>query len=210
MAREDLTGRVFGRLMVIGFDHMNSHRASMWACRCSCGIEKAVLRASLINGLTRSCGCFHKEQISTSNGMAETSFYHRWEGLIARCTNKKDRSWSGYGGRGIKVCNEWLEFNNFRHDMHQEYLEHIERHGAKNTSLDRIDNEGPYSKENCRWATRKEQANNRRSNRLIELEGQRNTVGRWSEILGINRSVIEGRLRSGWSVERALTTEVIK
>ena len=116
--------------------------------------------------------------------------------MISRVANPNIRQWADYGGRGITVCDRWREFENFAKDMGSTFSPELQ--------LDRIDNDGPYSPENCRWATRTEQARNKRNNRRIEVNGVTLTLVEWSERLGIDQDNISNRLRRGWTVERAL------
>ena len=116
-----------------------------------------------------------------------------------RCENPGSTQWPHYGGRGITVCARWQDFANFFADMGER---------PANCTLDRIDNDGPYSPENCRWATQKEQTNNRRRNRMITFGGETKTLQQWAERTGINHSTILMRFKLGWPVERALTTPV--
>lgn len=137
--------------------------------------------------------------------LQRTGFYYSWCQMKARCNNPHSKSYTNYGGRGITVCKEWLSFENFYKDLYVKWLFHSKL--FKSTSIDRIDNNGNYCKENCRWATSKVQSNNRRSNRMLEHCGQVLNVKEWSEKLGIKQTTITQRLDYyGWSVERALTT----
>jgi len=201
----ELSGSVFGRLVVRAFSHIKNH-VSYWTCVCSCGTVKTVCRSALVSGATVSCGCFSREKakahivsLNTTHGMGNTPEYHSWCSMLGRCFNTKDKSWPRYGGRGITVCEDWQEsFEAFYKDM-----------GPKPTpkhSIDRVDNSGSYCKENCRWATPKEQANNRRSSVFISYNGESHTVPEWSEIVGINMRTLYTRFNRGWSPEEALTT----
>lgn len=137
--------------------------------------------------------------------LQKTGFYNSWCKMKSRCLKENDPSYSRYGGRGITVCERWLSFENFYKDMYTQWLFHSRL--FPNTSIDRIDNDGSYCKENCRWATKKQQSNNRSSNRIIEHDGQSLSLREWSEKLGIKRTTITQRLDSyGWSVDRALAT----
>ncbi len=146
----DLTGNQFGRLFVVSQNVDKSPYGIYWDCQCSCGKTHTVLGASLRQGLTKSCGCLKKERFFV-HGKNESKEYHAWEGMIGRCTNKKNLRYYQYGGRGVTVCNRWLKFENFYQDMGDCPVGH---------SLDRIDNNMGYEPLNCRWATPEQQQRN--------------------------------------------------
>lgn len=127
--------------------------------------------------------------------------YHIWYGIIQRCNNPKNHAYGHYGGRGIKACARWQGEDGFEH-----FMEDMGARPDKNVSIDRIDNNGDYCPENCRWADKKTQGNNRRDNRPITFNGKTQNLTQWAEELGINRNTLHTRLNRGWSVERALMT----
>ncbi len=155
-------------------------------------------------------GQFYKGMVGAhrSHGLTKTQIYRIFNGLKDRCNNVKNHKYPNYGGRGIK--NLWIDFESFYADMGKSYEAHIEKHGSKDTSIDRIDNNGNYCKENCRWATWKTQQRNRGNNRLVTFNGVTKTVAEWGDITGIAAPLIGDRIRTGWSIEKALTKKGLK
>jgi hypothetical protein len=204
---EDLQGRVYGRLTVIGPGVRVKNRAH-WLCRCECGVESYKRAETLKNGQTRSCGCLRVETTTknkTTHGMARVGDrrspeYKVWASMKNRCADPKSQRWASYGGRGIRVCDRWLHsFENFYADM-----------GARPSArhqIDRKDNDGPYSPDNCHWVTPLANANNKARSRLIEFGGRSMSMSQWAREVGLDSHALAYRLdRAGWSVEKSLTT----
>ena len=199
-----MVGKVFGRLTVDALHSKDSVGRKSWVCSCECGGIKVATGDNLRRGLTQSCGCLQKQRASDASithGMARTPTYIVWANMVARCTNSESQSWHNYGGRGITVCERWLTFSNFLEDMGER---------PEGMSLDRRDNSKGYEPGNCRWATREEQANNTRSNLVIEFEGQKKSASEWGRERGIPGYLVAQRIRRGWSAYRAITQPVVK
>jgi len=179
-------------------------------CLCECGNEVIVNPRGLRFGTTRSCGCYMREQVTKanrthgeSNWVRNTPEYRAWCHMKGRCNDERDKSYPDYGGRGIRVCDEWQE-------NYKAFLDAIGRRPSPTHSLDRIDVNGNYQPGNVRWATRKRQNNNTRANRFIDFGGERLTLSEWSDRTGIGSSTIAYRIKAGWAVEHALTMGVRK
>lgn len=207
----DLTGKRFGRLIVIGFSHRDQHKNKLWYCRCDCGNESIVRGGNLVSGGSTSCGCYRRER-RTKHGHSKrgkiSPEYHAWQAIFQRCTNPNDVQWYLYGERGISICEGWHEFKNFFADLR--------KRPNRSYSIDRIDNDGNYScghcpectknewVANCRWATKKQQSRNRRNNHLIVYKGQTKTVAGWAEYSGLEYRTLLSRIEFGWSIEDAI------
>lgn len=196
-----LIGRVYGRLTVI--ERLGNGRHYRFLCRCECGKETIVGSSNLYSS-TRSCGCLRDEKRAaalTTHGMGDSTENIIWHNMRNRCNNTHNHAYQDYGGRGIKVCPEWdASFEAFYRDMG---LRPSPLH-----TLDRIDNNKGYSPDNCRWATWKEQQNNRRGNRHLEFRGEIKTCAEWSKEIGISPATLCKRLEWGWTVEKALIQAV--
>lgn len=196
-------GDVFGRWTVVT---ANIKRNERWSCECSCecGNVGIVRNAKLLSGKSKSCGCLRDENLTTHGATRrcirkDSHEYWIWNTIVQRCTNPKVKNWHDYGGRGITVCDRWLAYENFIYDM-----------GKRPTtghSIERKDNSAGYSPENCHWATRPEQARNKRNNRIIELFGRKQHLAGWAREYGIGHTLIISRIKRGWTVLDAVTTK---
>ena len=193
----DLTGKRFGKLVVIKLSENRTNGGDLkWLCKCDCGNFKEIIGRSLRHGLTTSCGC--KTRKFKDKTIKEVPLYAVRATMIARCYNQNNHKYKRYGARGIKVCDEWKKsFLSF-------YLWAIENGYKKGLTIDRINNDGNYEPNNCRWTTFKQQANNTSANRIIECKGEKHNLCEWSRITGIKRETIARRLNKGWEVEKAL------
>lgn len=196
----DLTGERFGRLLVLQRDGCNKHGQVKWYCECECGTRKHILGICLSRGETQSCGCLHRElvaQINLRHGMTKTPIYAIWHSMMQRCYDKNSQAFNRYGGRGINVCDKWQTFEGFYEDMGNK---------PDNLSMERKDVNGDYSPENVVWADAKTQANNRRSNVMLEHNGKRQTMQQWCDELGLKIGTVWARINVyGYSVEKSLT-----
>jgi hypothetical protein len=203
----DLVAERFTRLLVQS-EHptRNSFGHRMWSCQCDCGSLKIASTNELRRGLVKSCGCLRRElgRSRTAPGGPMDNRLHEgrnrpeyrvWRGLLTRTLNPKSKDFPRYGGRGIRVCERWREsFTNFFEDMGQR--------PSPSYSIDRIDNDGPYSPENCRWATRSEQSRNTSQVRLFTIRGETKTIADWAEHFGLTWDAMYSRVRRGWTEER--------
>lgn len=203
---KDLTGQRFNKLTVIKFSHFDKKKNSYWLCKCDCGNEKVVRRCHLIRGGVQSCGCVVYEGRGTyKNGWRTHGLWSKnkrlckiWNCMLDRCLNDKNEHYKYYGGRGISICKEWKE-------SFESFIEWALNNGYQdNLSIDRIDVNGNYCPENCRWATQEEQANNKNSNIFITYKGKTMTSTQWSKETGLSRGMIEGRYHRGWKPEDIL------
>lgn len=204
---QDLTGRRFHRVQVEAYAGVKltgkRTRIHYWHCRCSCRTKFTTCTNNLVSGHTKSCGCYHADAIAARNfkhGYRHTPTYTSWAGMLSRCNDPNCRSYSDYGGRGIRVCRRWQDrehgFSNFVSDMGLR---------PRGTTLDRKRVNEDYGPGNCRWATPKEQARNKRTNRLLTAGGRTQCLAAWAEELGLSVTTLSGRLKT-WSLYKALTT----
>lgn len=194
----DLTGQRFARWLVKSRDETTS-RPTVWFCVCDCGTEKRVIGRSLRNGRSKSCGCWASQENVrrfTTHGMHKHPAYFSWRAMLNRCNLPGDPGYPEYGARGIVVCDQWRTFEQFWEDMGPTW--------QKGLSIDRMEVNGNYEPNNCRWATAKQQANNRRDNQIIPTAHGPMTVSEASQYFGVNRSTIMRRMRDGWDRNRLL------
>jgi len=195
----------YGLLTVLGRDPQDGGYSFV---RCDCGTEKRVQNYHMRKGNTRSCGCLHKKlssaragvmhKANTKHGMARSKVMSVWFGMRQRCNNPNSRFFSHYGGRGITICERWDKFENFLEDMGEP---------GPDMTLDRIDNSKGYEPSNCRWATRKDQQNNRRACRYVTYKGETKTISEWAAETGIHRNTLDERIAKGWPLERVFNPE---
>lgn len=207
----DRVGQRYGRLLVIERAYSPAYKSAVWLCQCDCGRQVIASGWNLSRSYmpTRSCGCLRRDMLinrNSTHGKAKkdaplSAEYTTWQNIKRRTTtNVNSPSFSDYGARGIVVCERWLHsFENFLADMGPR--------PSPQHSIDRINNDGPYAPENCRWATPEEQHNNKRNNHFLTFQDQTMTIAQWAEKrTDISEPSLRHRIKNGWSIERALTT----
>lgn len=195
--RKNLKNQTFGSWFVEEYDESKKK----WKLKCKCGnIGYAKTYTLLSGGSTRCCKCRDKVVglKNSTHRLSKTKLHGVWNTMKQRCSNPNNSKYQDYGGRGIIVCDEW------RKDFKAFYLWAISNGYLEGLSIDRIDVNGDYAPDNCRWVTEKVQANNIRRNRIIVYNEERHTLSEWAEIKGIQRKTLDQRLKRGWTVERAL------
>ncbi len=201
----DLMGKAFGKLVVVSKVKMPDNK-TRWLCKCECGKEKIIRTASLLMGDTKSCGCLRDyvtKHKNLSHGLSGTKEYIIWGGIVARCYDEKNQAYPSYGGRGILMSDEWRNsFQAFFNDMGK-------RPSIKH-SIERIENDKGYFNGNCKWATKKEQARNRRTSKIVEINGQLKTVAEWCEIYNIKTQSVYSRIMRGASYAEAITKSLLR
>jgi hypothetical protein len=195
---KDLSGQKFSRITVISLNRSGNGGKTYWNCICECGSEKVIRGDGIVSGAVLSCGCYCKELKSkqmfdmfTRHGKSGTSLHNVWLSIIQRCKNPNNSAYNYYGGRGITICDRWLNFENFLAD--------IGERPSKDHSIDRISNNGNYEPGNCRWATRSEQSTNRRNTTWINIEGCVQPLPVWAKLTMTKDETIRARLKKGWS-----------
>jgi hypothetical protein len=200
---KDITGVVFGKLTALKFvgyrQALGGERHREWLCRCECGTEVLIAQRHLRGGNTKSCGCWLtvRNKLRATHNASKTPEFKTWVAMRHRCEYPRNKMYQDYGGRGIRVCDRWQSFDAFLADMGPR--------PSPEHSLDRIDNDGNYEPENCRWTTSLVQANNKRNNIRVTFNGETRTVGEWGQRIGVAGDTIKKRIRAGWPLEEALT-----
>lgn len=203
---KDITGERYGRLIAVSSFSKKQAKGTrlFWNCKCDCGKETTVCGTSLRNGATKSCGCWNDESATMSNrkhGMSNTKEYESWANMIQRCTNKNNKSYKNYGGKGITVCERWMKAENFLSDM-----------GPKPSpahTIERVSNRGNYEPGNCVWETRKVQCNNKSNNTIVSFNGENLPIMMMGEKYGIYGPTFASRInKAGWSIQKAIETPV--
>lgn len=200
--KQAAAGDKFGRLTLVEPAGLVGGRPG-WRCLCDCGSAAVIQQKRLVSGHTKSCGCIRKEGIATKHGNrrrgSTSPAYVSWQAMIQRCGDPSREAFSGYGGVGVTVCDRWRSFPAFLEDMGER---------PAGTTIDRIDGSLGYQPGNCRWATAVEQANNKRTNRQITMNGETRSLAQWAVTTGIAESCLRKRIdKLGWGIERALSTE---
>lgn len=197
---ERYQGKTFNKLLIVSFSHRYKNK-NFWHCICSCGKQTIIETYSFSSGKAKSCGCIKRTiKPRLTHGQSHTSEFHIWQGMKARCYNKMSHAFDDYGGRGIVVCNEWI--NSF-----ETFFKEMGPRPSPLHSLDRIDNNLGYSKQNCRWATQKQQCRNKRINNNYTHNGVTKCLKEWAEFYTIPYKLLWRRLKHGWSFEEAIIDE---
>lgn len=196
----DIVGEKYNMLTVVERLPNDNSGSTVWLCKCDCGNYTKVRGKNLKNGAVKSCGCLKQISHTKTHGKSKTRIYNTWASMKSRCLNPNDNSYFRYGGRGICVCEEWINsFESF-------YDWSMENGYTDSMTIERKDNDGNYCPENCRWATQKEQCRNRRTNAVFEYMGEKHILTEWCEILNLEYKFVHNRIRHGWSFERAIST----
>ena len=195
-------GQRFGRLVAIAPTTERRDRKVVWRFSCDCGEESLNIGTVVSRGDAKSCGCLLAESRSARriHGMSDTAAYRCWRNMRSRCENENVKSYADYGGRGITVCARWMSFTAFIEDMGQP--------PSSDAQIDRIDNDGDYTPENCRWVSREQNASHKRNTHLVTAFGRTLHAAAWSRETGIKYTTLLRRLRAGEHPESAMTRKV--
>lgn len=211
-AEKELVGRRSGRLVIVKTAGKASNRARLVECICDCGNKTICRWDGFQQGKTKSCGCLNREQqrknglktihiaiqSKVTHNLTNHPLYNTFKRMKRRCLNPKDKNYASYGGRGIAICKEWLNDVSL-------FVEWSTKNGWKRgLSIDRIDNDGNYTPENCRWVDQKTQCNNTRRTKFLVFKGRRQSITQWAEEFNLDPSNVGRRLKNGWTIEEAL------
>lgn len=205
----DISGQKFNRWTVEELVGRTTSGGGLWKCRCECGTVRNVDGRSLRDGTSKSCGCLRNDnakagKYNSARAVTHERLYGVWSGIRSRCLNPHDRAYERYGGRGITICDQWKDYRTFYNwAIENGYDDSSPKYVC---TVDRIDNNGNYTPDNCRIVPQLIQCNNRQTNHLLEYEGSTHTISEWARITGINKHTIRRRIDTyGWSVQKALT-----
>lgn len=201
---DNMIGRRFGKLVVIERTdnalYSNGKIKKQYLCQCDCGGMKIVAYKNLQGKMTKSCGCLTKEpkNYHKTHGLSKTKLYFIWCSMKRRCEKPKDKAYCNYGGRGIKVCKEWHDYSEF----HKWAMDNGYKQGL---SIDRINNDGNYEPNNCRWVDRKTQNNNTRANIIIVVDNEKHTLSEWGRLLNVSYDLLHSRIRYYGNIPEVIT-----
>lgn len=204
---KNLSGQKFGRLTVLYELHNHHKQGAWWLCVCECGNLKELKGTALRGGDYKSCGCFIRELASNrfkKHGKSNTRLFNIWQAMKERCYKNHNKAYPNYGGRGIAVCSEW------RDDFQAFYDWSMVNGYKEGLTIDRIDNNGNYEPNNCRWVDYKTQSRNRRSLKYYTINGVTHCLSEWCEIYNINYKCVWKRLKRGWNIIKALELEKLR
>lgn len=198
----DLIGKKFGKLTIIKRVENDKNDRTQYLCKCDCGKEKIIRGSSITSGNTRSCGCLSGRK--KTQELYNTRIYKIWSNIKSRCTNPNYKRFQDYGGRGISVCKDWNKFDNFKDwAMSNGY--------ADNLTIDRIDNNGNYEPNNCRWVTQKINSHNKRNNLYFTHQNKTQCLKEWAEELNIDYILLYNRIiKRKWNFEKAIITPIME
>ncbi len=200
---KDISNQKFGRLTALRPNGKTKAGKMLWLCQCECGNLVTISGVSLRNGNTRSCGCVVKEKLqqrNTRHGKCGTRLYRIYRGMVQRCNDPKQKCFAQYGGKGIAICDEWREYSAFEKWAFANGY-------APNLTIDRIDNNGDYCPQNCRWVDSFMQAHNKSNNRMITYNGKTQTISEWARELGVAAGTIRYRLKKGQPITKFYKNE---
>lgn len=200
-----MLGNKFNRLTVSSFSHVNKRRNYVFNCTCDCGNSTQVTGAAIRSGSTKSCGCYQKDRAAEyqrTHGLSKTNEYDIYMKILHRCYNNNDKRWNRYGGRGIVVCDEWLGSKGFTN-----FISSMGNRPSKIHSVGRINNDGPYSPENCRWETQDEQSSNKENSVIYSHNGESRCLSQWAKALGMTSGALKKRVNK-WGIHEAFSRPV--